>query len=800
MSGHTTLLSLTVIILLSTPALQADETETATRNTVREDFSRTAQPFLREFCVPCHNSDITKGNVRFDLLDTDVSQHSNHERWRQILNRVRSGEMPPPGNSQPNELQVSDFLRAIAANLDDAAIANRNEGRVIMRRLNRVEYENTVRDLFNVDVSVRDMLPEDTISHGFDNVGAALNVSPVQIERYLEAADAVLNAAVAPVHSEESKTERFDLYDSLPKWFLAGTWKQNEGVILFRSGGDSASDLRKFRAPAPGRYRFRIAASAHNSDTPLPMAALLGNFVVSGNPTRHLGYFDAPPGQPGIIEFEEKLLAKNDTIKVTPVALPFVYLKQETMQEYPGPGLHIHWMEVEGPLPEKWPTESYHRVYGDVNPKTATVADAERLLKELLPRAFRRAALPGEERPYRDLVAAALNSGQTFEEAFRIGIKAVLTSPKFLYLRESKGPLDDYALASRLSYFLWSTMPDETLLSLAEKQELHQPQSLRAQVERMLQHPKAKAFTENFTGQWLSLRDINATTPDKTLYPEFDELLQWSSVRETHLFFEELLKNDLSVTNFVDSDFALLNGRLANHYEIPDIFGVDFRRVELKPEYHRGGVLTQASILKVTANGTSTSPVLRGVWILDRILGTPVSPPPPNVPAVEPDIRGATTIREQLAKHQASENCAACHARIDPPGFALENFDVIGGWRTQYRVVAERKNWVNNRTGPLAKYLAAWQYGLGADVESGDTLTVGRTFSDITEFKKLLLDRPEQIARSVTEKLMIYATGHPVSFSDHLEIDRIVIEAKSSDYGLRTLVHAVVASHLFQTK
>jgi hypothetical protein len=211
-------------------------------------------------------------------------------------------------------------------------------------------------------------------------------------------------------------------------------------------------------------------------------------------------------------------------------------------------------------------------------------------------------------------------------------------------------------------------------------------------------------------------------------------------------------------------------------------------------------VLTQASILKVTANGTSTSPVLRGVWILDRILGSPASPPPPNVPAVEPDIRGATTIRDQLAKHQASDNCASCHTKIDPPGFALENFDVIGGWRTQYRVVAERKNWVNNRTGPLAKYLAAWQYGLGAEVESGDTLADGRTFSDITEFKKLLLDRPEQIARCVTEKLMIYATGHPISFSDHSEIDRIVTEAKSSDYGLRTLVHAVVASHLFQTK
>lgn len=800
MLGQTKLLNLTVILLLSANALQADEEATATRDTAGEEFLRTVQPFLREFCVSCHGPDVTKGSLRLDQPDTDLSQPSNHERWRQILNRVRSGEMPPPGNAQPSKLQITAFLKALATNLDSAAIANRNDGRVILRRLNRTEYENTVRDLFDIDVSVRDMLPEDTISHDFDNVGMALNVSPVLIERYLEAADAVLNAAIAPVHAEESRTERFDLYDSLPKWFLAGTWKQEEGVILFRSGGDSTSDLRKFKAPAPGRYRFRISASAHNSDTPLPMAALLGNFVVSGNPVRHLGYLDAPPGEPGIIEFEEKLLAKNDTIKVTPVALPFVYLKQETMQEYPGPGLHIHWIEVEGPLPEKWPTESYRRVYGDINPKTGTLADAESLLKKLLPKAFRRPLQPDEERTYKDLVAAALNSGQNFEEALRIGIKAVLTSPKFLYLRESKGPLDDYALASRLSYFLWSTMPDETLLSLAKKQELHQPQTLRTQVERMLQDPKAKAFTENFTGQWLSLRDINATTPDKTLYPEFDELLQWSSVRETHLFFEELLKSDLSVINFVDSDFAMLNGRLAKHYEIPDVHGVGFRKVELKPEYHRGGVLTQASILKVTANGTSTSPVLRGVWILDRILGSPASPPPPNVPAVEPDIRGATTIREQLAKHQASENCASCHTKIDPPGFALENFDVIGGWRNQYRVVAERKNWVNNRTGPLAKYLAAWQYGLGARVESGDTLADGRTFSDITEFKKLLLDRPEQIARSVTEKLMIYATGHPISFSDHTEIDKIVTEAKSSDYGLRTLVHAVVASHLFQTK
>jgi len=251
-----------------------------------------------------------------------------------------------------------------------------------------------------------------------------------------------------------------------------------------------------------GRYRFRIAASAHNSETPLPFAALVGNFVVSGNFSRHLGYFDAPPGEPAVIEFEERLAARNDTIKITPVALPFVYLKHQTMSEYPGPGLQIHWIEVEGPFTEVWPTESYRRVFGDVDPKQGTLADAETLLRELLPKAFRRPIAEGEEKPFVSLVAKSLDSGQPFELSLRAGIKGVLASPKFLYLREPAGAIDAYALASRLSYFLWSTMPDETLLQLARSGELNKPEVLRSQVERMLQHPKAKAFTENFTGQW----------------------------------------------------------------------------------------------------------------------------------------------------------------------------------------------------------------------------------------------------------------------------------------------------------
>ena len=432
--------------------------------------------------------------------------------------------------------------------------------------------------------------------------------------------------------------------------------------------------------------------------------------------------------------------------------------------------------------------------------RSGTLVDAEKLLRDLLPKAFRRPVIEGEEKPFVELVASSLESGQSFEASLRAGIKAVLASPKFLYLREANGTLDDYALASRLSYFLWSTMPDDELMALARSGELHTPSVLRSQVERMLQHSKAKAFTENFTGQWLSLRDIDATTPDKALYPEFDELLKWSAVQETQRFFDELLKEDLSVRNFVDSDFTMLNGRLATHYGIPDVHGVGIRKVSLKPEYHRGGLMTQASVLKVTANGTSTSPVLRGVWVLDRIMGQPVSPPPPNVPAVEPDIRGATTIREQLAKHRSTENCMGCHSRIDPPGFALENFDVIGSWRDRYRVVAEQKDWVKNRVGPLAKYLAAYQYGLGHPVEAADTLPDGRQFSDINELKQLLLADPEQIAHCITEKLITYATGQPVGFDDRKAVDQILAEAKASDYGLRTLIHAVVASELFRSK
>jgi hypothetical protein len=752
--------------------------------------------FLKTHCGRCHDHENPKGNFNIKSLHDNFQDKKTRSHWLKIIQQIESGAMPPNSSKLPPE-EYSQFKSWITKEISKAISS---EGRVTLRRLNRVEYENTVRDLFGIDVAVKEILPEDATSQGFDNIGEALNISPVQMERYLETAETVLSAATSPVHNLKSEKEKFDLFDSLPKWFITGVYKMEDGVVLFRNVGDSPTDVRKFRAPAPGKYKIRISASAYNSETPLPMAVLIGNFVVSGNKTRHLGYFDVPPGKPTILEIEERLSLKNDTVKIGPIGLPHVYLRQENITEYPGPGLKIHWVEIEGPYPETWPTESYRRVFGNIDPKKGTIADAEKLLAEFVPRAFRRPVSSEEIKPYVQFIQRTLDSGQNFESAMRAGYKAVMVSPNFLFLKESPGKLDDFQIASRLSYFLWSSKPDEELLHIARNGKLTNPEILHQQVERMLSSSKSAAFTENFTGQWLNLREINATTPDKTLYPEYDDLLKWSSVRETHLFFEEMLSKNLGSSNIVDSKFAILNGRLAKHYGIPGIHGVGFQKINLKPEYHRGGILTQASVLKVTANGTNTSPVIRGTWIQDKILGKPVPPPPPNVPAIEPDIRGAITIREQLAKHREVKTCASCHARIDPPGFALENYDVVGGWRDRYRIAAERKNWVNNRVGPLAKYLASYQYGFGQPVDAGDAFENGPAFSGIDEFKKVLLQDPEQIARNITGKLLAYATGQPVGILDQDCVNGILNQTKSSNYGLRSIVHAVVQSELFLSK
>jgi hypothetical protein len=520
-----------------------------------------------------------------------------------------------------------------------------------------------------------------------------------------------------------------------------------------------------------------------------------------------VSYFDAPADTPTIIEFTLHQEARS-TINILPYGLASAQAVHNVgAADWKEAGLAVQWVEIEGPIHDTWPPASHQRIFGTLpqgkapqrnNPNRVEVVstkpaeDAERILRAFARRAFRREVNDNDVKPFLTLVQAKLDAQQSFESAVRTGLMAILVAPDFLFLREPPGPLNDVALASRLSYFLWSTLPDDELLQLAAAKQLRQPATLHAQVERLLNSPKADAFVTNFVGQWLGLRDIDFTEPSHILYPEFDDMLKVSMVRETELFFHALLKEDRSISNLITSDFSMLNGRLAKHYGIPDVHGWEFRKVPLPPTSHRGGVLTMASVLKVTANGTTTSPVLRGAWVLERILGTPTGRPPADIPAIEPDIRGATTIRDQLAKHRQVASCATCHTKIDPPGFALESFDVIGGYREHYRTTG--------RGQPVILDGRRMPYLHGPKVDPADTLGTGKDFKKIDEFKQLLLHDQAQIASTLTEKLLTYATGAAPTSSDRATVQAIVRSIQAKNNGLRSLIHAITQSTLFQSK
>jgi hypothetical protein len=490
----------------------------------------------------------------------------------------------------------------------------------------------------------------------------------------------------------------------------------------------------------------------------------------------------------------------------------------------------FRWMEVEGPILDEWPPPGHRLLFGDLpfhtrqagdgtlrpddddDPKLKKFrpppgvevvskqpdADARRLLRRFIQQAYRRPVdETAEVERFMPVFHSAQAKGNPFTDAMLAAYSAVLCSPEFLCLHEEPGPLDDYALAARLSYFLWNSPPDDTLRQLAYRGELHRPDVLHAETERMLNDPKVRRFIEAFLDYWLDLRRMQATAPDANLYSDYylDDLLTESATEEPRAFFAELLRADLPARNIVSSDFAMLNERLAAHYGLPPVAGVALRKTPLPPDCVRGGFLTEAAVLKVTANGTTTSPVLRGAWVMERILGQKPPPPPPNLPVVEPDIRGAVTIRQQLEKHRTLETCNACHARIDPPGFAMENFDVMGGWRERYR---------SESGGELAHGIAKsgqkFTFHYAQPVDASGTLPDGRAFHDIREFKRLLLADDRVIARNLARQLAIYATGAPIGFADRQDIEAVLDQAASSHYGVRTLIHELVQSELFLRK
>lgn len=774
--------------------------------------AQAAPEFFNRHCVDCHDAETKKGGLDLTALGSDLSTPDRLAVWTRIHDRVMEGAMPPAKKQQPEAGEKAAFLRGLAASITAADAATKG---TVMRRLNRTEYEHTLHDLLGVRTKLAEMLPEDGKAGGFDNVGEALDLSAIHLQRYMDAAKLALRDAVksGPKPEQRRHTAAFD--HGRNEANLVKHWhKLPDGGVVFFNSGNFPQITPEFSAPSEGKYRITLAGRSYQTADRVAFSVYAGTFGRDAD-TRLLAVLDVAPAQTR--RTLEVHLGAREKLRFMPQLSPNQpVLQREGPAAYKGEGLVLMPVEIEGPILEEWPGRGHRLLFGDLearasnakgkNPKSSkesfeivprdASADARRLLTQFVPTAFRRPVTAEKVLPYIKLAESEFASGASFYEGMLTAYVAVLCSPDFLFLKERPGKLDAYSVAARLSYMIWGSAPDEALLAAASKGELATTAGLRAQTERLLSHANAERFTKNFTGQWLNLREIDFTTPDRQLYPEFNDGLKHASLKETELFFEEVLKRNLSVNNFIDSDWTMLNEPLSRHYGITGVEGVEFRRVALKPENQRGGVMTHASVLKVTANGTSTSPVVRGIWVLERILGMHPSPPPPGVPGVEPDIRGAQTLRQQLDKHRDLESCNSCHRVIDPPGFALENYDVIGGWRDNYRSLG--KDFPKpTKLPPQARNV---QWRVGPVVDASGSTPEGQSFRNLSGYKKLLLERPERFTRTLSEKLAVYATGRSMGFSDRAELERVATAAAKQGNGFRDLVHEVIQSQIFQNK
>lgn len=842
-------------------------------------LSAAAQSFLKQNCVVCHNKANASGGLNLTATPFRPEETANFNLWVKVHDRVSAGEMPPKTAAQPAPAAKQSFLAALSRPLlaSDAERVKR-EGRSTWRRMNRYEYENTLRDLLDAPwLQIKERLPEDGLAYRFNKVGDALDISHVQMSRYLAAADYALHEAMAKqparpetttrryyardqrsfaglAHSEsyEGEQERlvFPIFDNeadvsvLTKTGPMTVGASDPAKRELEAMGVTASAYEpiqprfdKFHAPISGRYKLRLCAHSfwagpHNEKRwwhPSMKSVSAGRTqepvsLYAASPPqqlRKLGTVDCGPKS--TVSEMEVILLKGETIMPDAARLirsrppnpdnPYAKKGQDGWRsplatKEGQPGVAFQWLEVEGPLLDAWPTRGQHLLFGDL-PMKETAGnhfeavpndpdrDAARLIHDFVQRAYRRPITGADVQPFVKLYLTARNAGSNFTESLLTAYSGVLCSPAFITLEEKPGPLEDHALAARLSYFLWNSEPDTTLRTLADQGKLHQPAVLSAQTDRMLADSRAERFVDAFLDYWLDLRKVENTSPDETLYNDYylDDYLTESSVEEPRAFFAELVRNNLPARNLVASDFVMVNDRLAELYGLPGVEGCKIRRVPLPKNSVRGGLLTQAGVLKVTSNGTTTSPVLRGVWINERILGQTVPPPPPSVPAVEPDIRGATTIREQLEKHRTQATCKSCHAKIDPAGFALESFDVFGGWRDRYRALGE-----GEAVPGFGKNGQPFSFHKAQPVDSSGVLPDGRHFSDVRDLKRLLLQDERQVARNLVRQLVIYSTGAPVGFGDRPKVESILDRAKPEGYGVKSLIHGIIESELFRSK
>jgi hypothetical protein len=719
--------------------------------------------FAQKYCFDCHGAKKQKGDFDFEPFVAKADILKDRKAWQKVADALESHEMPPDDKPQPSDAARMEIIQWIDKALAENAGEN-NPGRVTIRRLNRTEYRNTIRDLMAVDFDPSDF-PQDETAYGFDTNADALTLPPILMERYLDAAERIVTQAFSGARNG-SPVQKFR-----GTQFKSGNENVrsiDKNVVGFYREADATLDVH---LDTDGEYVIRALAYGEQAGPDAPeLAVTLGG--------ERVAEFDVTASRKPA-PYEKKL-----TLKAGDHRLGIGYTNNYNDQNNPNPklrgdrNLFVAAIEVVGPLhvTQDGP-ESYRRVFTKVPEPGQESVVARELLGAFATRAFRRPATPAEVEKLGRLADSVLADKAPFSEAVSVGVQAVLCSPAFLFRWELEPvakpgevrALTDYEVASRLSYFLWSSMPDQTLTDLASRGELLRDGNLEKQVQRMLQDAKASVFTRNFSEQWLQLRSAGEVDIDRRLFPKFNDELREAMMEESRLFFDAVLRENRPAFDLIQTDFTFANQRLAEHYGLSDVKGDKFRRVQLPEGSPRGGVLGQAAVLVATSMPTRTSPVIRGKWVLNQILGTPPPPPSANVPPLEDaKVDKDAPLRVRLEQHRANPECAGCHAKMDPVGFALENFDAVGAWRT-----FEGKN----------------------PIDTAGVLPGGKAIADFGELKAYL--KGEKFVRTLAENIATYALGRGLERYDRKSIDGIVAKAKSDGFRLQSLVVAVVTSDPF---
>jgi len=803
------------------------------------DFANSILPFFARNCYSCHSARLKTGGLNLEAYVNAASIAQEPERFEKILQRLKAGEMPPKTMPRPDAEELKLATDGIREGLDQAYQAAKPASpRVLARRLNRTEYNNTVRDLLGIDSRPARDFPQDDSAYGFDNVAQALSVSPTLMEKYLATAERVAREAVfGPALKTETAVflpavpRRMEFTNRLPVQPAAYYSMQDYDQTGLSHPG---SFHLKYRFPADGEYVIRVVGAGFrpNGSDPGRMdlwfdGKLAQSFTVEVNVEqsgfeRRPDHWDlrlrVPAGYHEIVVAYPKQYHGLPATFGGPEPSKIAYdpckilgngagrcsannfnLPEETLPErierrrqqierlkedelHPRfEGMAVSEVNIIGPGDFKTgpSPESVRKVYtcSAVNGRY-TAACERQIVSNLASRAYRRPVTSQETEELLTIAAGARKRGGSFEEGLSLAIASMLASPNFLFRVDKERPAAEaarqagqYELASRLSSFLWSSMPDQELLREAGKGTLRRPDVLEAQVRRMLADSRIQALVENFAGQWLETRRLESVQPDRERYPDFDDYLRESISKETELFFQYVMQKDQSVLDFIDGQYTFLNERLARHYGIRGVTGTEFRKVDLTGT-GRGGILTQASVLTVSSYGNRTSPVLRGKWVLENILNAPPPPPPANVPSLNEDAVGATaSLRQQMEEHRKNAVCASCHARMDPLGFGLENYDAVGAWRTM--------------DGKFP-------------IDSSGVLPNGRTFQGAAELKTILKEQKEAFAEGLTEKMLIYALGRGIEREDRAEVRRIVARMATDNYKFSSLILGIVNSELFQ--